>query len=87
MSSPSRSETETLDAVETVESADEVAELRARLESYEGWIRTATEVCQRAAVGDLEPRILHIDAEGDLGELLHSINHMLDLTDALAATE
>ena len=46
------------------------------------WIRRAAEVCQAAARGDLEPRLLRIDAEGDLAELLHGINHLLDLTDA-----
>ena len=46
------------------------------------WIRKATEVCQAAAEGDLEARLLHIDAEGDLGRLLRAINHMLDVNDA-----
>lgn len=46
------------------------------------WIRKAAEVCATAARGDLEPRILHIDAPGDVGMLLHAINHLLDLTDA-----
>ncbi len=46
------------------------------------WVSRAAEVCRRAANGDLESRILNIDAEGDLEELLHSINHLLDMTDA-----
>ena len=46
------------------------------------WIRKATEVCQAASQGDLEARLLHIDVDGELGELLHAINHMLDVNDA-----
>lgn len=46
------------------------------------WIKTAAEVCRRAADGDLDVRILGIDEEGDCGDLLHSINHLLDMTDA-----
>lgn len=46
------------------------------------WIREAARVCRAAAKGDLESRILRIDAEGDLGDLLHGINHLLDMTDA-----
>ena len=47
------------------------------------WIREAAEVCRAAAKGDLERRLLRIDADGELGELLHAINHMLDMTDAM----
>jgi len=46
------------------------------------WIAEARRVCEAAASGDLEPRLLGIDAEGDLAELLHAINHLLDMTDA-----
>ncbi|MGE0494071.1 MAG: methyl-accepting chemotaxis protein [Vulcanimicrobiota bacterium] len=46
------------------------------------WIRQARRVCQQASEGDLEARLLNIDVEGDLGELLHAINHLLDMTDA-----
>lgn len=46
------------------------------------WIREAAQVCRAAAGGDLEPRILRIDVGGELGELLHAINHLLDMTDA-----
>lgn len=46
------------------------------------WIRRAAEVCRAAAAGDLEPRLLEIDVDGDLGEMLHAINQLLDLTDA-----
>ncbi|MCC7291876.1 MAG: hypothetical protein IT449_07435 [Phycisphaerales bacterium] len=46
------------------------------------WIAEASRVCRAAAKGDLESRILRIDAEGDLADLLHGINHLLDMTDA-----
>jgi methyl-accepting chemotaxis protein len=46
------------------------------------WIREATEVCTRAAKGDLEARLLMIDESSELAPMLHAINHMLDMTDA-----
>lgn len=46
------------------------------------WIAEATAVCQRAARGDLEARLTKIDADPQMAELLRSINHMLDMTDA-----
>jgi methyl-accepting chemotaxis protein len=42
----------------------------------------ATEICERAANGDLETRATEIEQYGDNGVLLHAINHLLDLTDA-----
>ncbi len=50
------------------------------------WIAEASDVCRRAALGDLEARVLRIDdqahADADMPELLHAINHLLDMTDA-----
>jgi len=46
------------------------------------WISEATEVCKRAAKGDLEARLLNIDDASELAPMLHAINHMLDMTDA-----
>ncbi len=52
------------------------------------WIDAALTVCAAAALGNLEPRVLHIDQlsaqAGDprVGEMLRAINHLLDLTDA-----
>ncbi len=46
------------------------------------WIAEAVKVCQAAAQGDMEARILHIKAEPRTEELLHGINHLLDMTDA-----
>ena len=51
-------------------------------EAVNDWIRVATDVCRAAAAGDLEARILRIPEKGELSELLHSINHLLDMTDA-----
>jgi len=60
----------------------ELEALRAEVSEQKHWIEQAARVCGAAAKGDLEPRILHIQAYGDLGNLLHGINHLLDMTDA-----
>lgn len=46
------------------------------------WVRQATEVCKAAARGDLEQRILRIDADPEMSQMLHAINHLLDMADA-----
>ena len=46
------------------------------------WIAEATRVCREASRGNLEARILRIDQDSELTELLNSINRMLDMTDA-----
>ncbi len=46
------------------------------------WIGEAVNVCQAAAKGDMEARILNIHADPRTEELLHGINHLLDMTDA-----
>jgi len=47
------------------------------------WIDEAVRVCAAAARGDLEARVLNADHAGPkLAELLHGINHLLDMTDA-----
>ena len=45
-------------------------------------IQSAVAVCRQAAQGNLEVRIQRIEADGELGEMLHGINQILDLTDA-----
>ena len=60
----------------------QLAETEAELEIHRRWVRSAAAVCRQAAGGDLEARALHIDVDGDLGEMLNGINDMLDLTDA-----
>lgn len=47
------------------------------------WIDEAVRVCTAAARGDMEARVLYSDNAGPrLCELMHAINHMLDMTDA-----
>lgn len=45
-------------------------------------VRIATEVCARAAHGDLEARVIYADESGDLGAMQCGINNMLDIADA-----
>ncbi|MCW2306189.1 methyl-accepting chemotaxis protein [Rhodobium gokarnense] len=45
-------------------------------------LRRATEVCKAVANGDFEARILNITEKGDMGELMHAINLLIDRTDA-----
>jgi methyl-accepting chemotaxis protein len=54
----------------------------AEIAVYRAYVARAAEVCRRAARGDLEARILEIDAPDELAELMHGINHLLDMTDA-----
>ncbi|MGE5145637.1 MAG: methyl-accepting chemotaxis protein, partial [Candidatus Eiseniibacteriota bacterium] len=42
----------------------------------------ASEACQRASAGDLEARIIGITDAGEVAELMHSINNVLDVSDA-----
>lgn len=42
----------------------------------------ASEICRCAADGDLEARATRIEQYGEYGELLHSVNQLLDMTDA-----
>jgi methyl-accepting chemotaxis protein len=42
----------------------------------------AAEICEMAAQGNLEARILHTQGEGEVARLSRSVNHMLDMTDA-----
>lgn len=45
-------------------------------------ITRATQVCTAVANGDFEARILDITETGEIGELMHSINLLIDRTDA-----
>jgi len=54
----------------------------ALLEMYRTWLGRCTQVCQEAARGNLEMRLLHADECGDFSPLMHGINHLLDMTDA-----
>lgn len=63
--------------------AAELEALRTEVARYRHWMGEVTRVCCAAADGDLEPRLIHIDVDGDLATMLHSINRMLDMSDAL----
>ena len=45
-------------------------------------IRKALTVCNAVSAGDFEARILNITETGELGELMHAINLLIDRTDA-----
>jgi methyl-accepting chemotaxis protein len=45
-------------------------------------LRHVTEICERAAQGDLEARIIGIDPASEFGRLCGAINHMLDIGDS-----
>ncbi len=47
-----------------------------------GLILKLTQVCERAAAGDLEARVTGVDPSGDFGRLSRAINHLLDMSDA-----
>lgn len=84
MSSSSRSERADLAAGATPPSPTEDT-ARSATNSDERaaqWITLAAELVRRARRGDLEPRLLGIDVDGDLGELLHGLNDLLDVVDA-----
>jgi methyl-accepting chemotaxis protein len=55
---------------------------RAELEAYRKWMPEVARVCDAAAAGDLEARLLHVDAPPALADTLHRLNRMLDITDA-----
>ncbi len=59
-----------------------MTELQESIAADKAAMEQIAEVCDRAARGDLEARILHIKDKGVTGKVQHSINHMLDLTDA-----
>lgn len=59
-----------------------IAALQTELAAYRAGIATIRDVARAAAAGNLEPRILGIDHDGPLGEVVQSINHLLDLSDA-----
>ena len=47
-----------------------------------GDLARIAEVCERAAAGDLEARIVGVDVEGDLARVCRAINAMLDAADS-----
>ena len=51
-------------------------------EDLRHWIARAADVCEAAANGNLEERVLGYPREGDLGRMMSRLNHLLDMTDA-----
>ncbi len=45
-------------------------------------IARTRKICEAVAAGDFESRILNITDKGDLGEMMHAINLLIDRTDA-----
>ena len=65
-----------------LEELSELESLRAELESYRHWAAVVADVCEAAADGDLEERVLGCREGGDVGRLCAGVNQMLDMTDA-----
>jgi len=61
---------------------DQLEAANRKLAQYDEMLAKAAIVCEAAAEGDLEARVTGINVDGHLGNMLHSINHLLDLTDA-----
>lgn len=60
----------------------EVTILRAEVEHYRDALKRVADVCEAAAAGDLEVRLVGYKAQGDLARIAGGINHLLDVTDA-----
>ncbi|MEQ9333807.1 methyl-accepting chemotaxis protein [Thalassobaculum sp.] len=46
------------------------------------WIKETQRVCGAVASGDFEQRLVRLTERGDLGRMLNTVNHMVDVTDA-----
>ncbi len=60
----------------------ELEALRAEVAQYRDVIRRVADVCEAAAGGDLEARLVGYKTQGDLARIAGGINHLLDVTDA-----
>ena len=70
-----------LPTAETGESDMEI--MKGELALHGEWVRQIAEICEQAAQGNLEPRLLHCPESPDLARAVQSINHLLDMTDGL----
>lgn len=59
-----------------------LAAAQKRADAFEAALSRISEVCQHAALGDLEARIIGVDPDDPAADVLNNLNHMLDLTDA-----
>ncbi len=62
--------------------AGEIEALRAEVVRYREAIRQVADVCEQAAAGDLEVRLVGYKGAGDLARIAGGINHLLDVSDA-----
>lgn len=60
----------------------ELDRLTAEVAHYRAMIRQVADVCEAAAKGDLEVRLIGFAGEADLARIAGGINHLLDVTDA-----
>lgn len=67
-------------ALQEAQEALELAELE--LAAYRSWVSKSAEICDRAARGDLEARLILVDGPKETVELAHQLNNFLDVTDA-----
>lgn len=70
------------DQTSTTDHQTEITALRAEVAQYRDAISRVAEVCEAAAAGDLEVRLVGYSASGDLARIAGGINHLLDVTDA-----
>lgn len=77
-SRPKPSLAEQITLIEPVDSTADTEELLLYRELFDN----IADVCERAANGDLEPRLLHCPEAEDPARAVRSINHLLDMTDA-----
>lgn len=62
--------------------ASELETSQSALALYREFVQKIADVCEQAANGNLEPRLLHCPEEPDLARAAGSINHLLDMNDA-----
>jgi methyl-accepting chemotaxis protein len=68
--------------VPPIELSQDSALLQAELARYKDWVARAAQVCEEAARGNLEVRLLGCDAEEDIVRLANAVNYALDVIDA-----
>jgi len=61
---------------------DELKNLRAEVAAYRLWTARVADVCEAAAVGDLEPRLMGCKETGEIGRIVLAVNQLLDMSDA-----
>jgi methyl-accepting chemotaxis protein len=70
------------DAQQSPQSPEGVERLRADFEHFSNVVGQVTDICERAAQGDMEARMVHFHGSVELERLSNAVNHLLDMTDA-----